>query len=41
LIVQIVRDRLDALLPEPLERFLAREEEERVHVRTLLNRRGR
>jgi hypothetical protein len=41
LIVQIVRDRLDALLPEPLERFRAREEEERVYVRALLNRRRR
>ena len=41
LIVQIVRDRLDALLPEPLERFLAREEKERVRVRALLNRRQR
>jgi hypothetical protein len=28
LIVQIVRDRLDALLPEPLADILAREEEE-------------
>ena len=41
LIVQIVRDRLDALLPEPLERFLAREEEERERLRALLNRRRR
>ena len=40
LIVQIVRDRLDALLPEPLELFLAREEEERERLRALLNMRG-
>ena len=41
LIVQIVRDRLGALLPEPLERFLAREEEEHKRLRALLNRRRR
>jgi hypothetical protein len=37
-IVQIVRDRLNALLPAPLEDFLAREEEERARLRRLLAR---
>jgi hypothetical protein len=41
LVVQIVRDRLDALLPEPLERFRARKAEERERLRALLNRRRR
>jgi hypothetical protein len=41
LIVQIVRDRLDALLPEPLEQFRAREAKERAHLRAMLNRRRR
>jgi hypothetical protein len=36
LIVQIVRARLDELLPEPLSHFLAREEVERERLRTLL-----
>jgi hypothetical protein len=36
LIVQIVRDRLDELLPEPLSHFLAREEVERERLRVLL-----
>jgi len=39
LIVQIVRDRLNALLPEPLETVLAREEEERERLPRLLARR--
>ena len=39
LIVQIVRDRLDALLSEPLERFRAREAMERERLRALLNQR--
>jgi hypothetical protein len=38
-IVQIVRDRLNALLPEPLEVFRIREEEERERLRRLLRRR--
>jgi hypothetical protein len=38
LIVQIVRDRLDELLPEPLSHFLGREEVEREHLRVLLGR---
>ena len=38
LIVQIVRDRLDELLPEPLSRFLVREEIERERLRVLLGR---
>jgi hypothetical protein len=37
-IVQIVRDRLDELLPAPLEGFLAREEIERERLRVLLGR---
>jgi hypothetical protein len=41
LIVQIVRDRLDALLPEPVGHFRAREAEERERLRALLNRRRR
>lgn len=35
-IVQIVRDRLDALLPEPLESVLEREEAEREELRKLI-----
>jgi hypothetical protein len=38
LIVQIVRDRLDELLPEPLSHFLGREEVERERLRILLGR---
>jgi hypothetical protein len=37
LIVKIVRDRLDALLPAPLEQFLAREQAEREDLRELLD----
>jgi hypothetical protein len=37
-IVQIVRDRLNQLLPEPLEAVLAREEEERERLRRVLAR---
>jgi hypothetical protein len=36
LIVQIVRDRLDALLPEPLEAVRVREEAERERLNELL-----
>jgi hypothetical protein len=38
LIVQIVRDRLEELLPEPLSHFLDREQVEREHLRVLLGR---
>ena len=38
LIGQIVRTRLDELLPEPLSHFLAREEVERERLRALLGR---
>jgi hypothetical protein len=37
-IVQIVRDRLTALLPEPLDNVRAREEAEREHLHRLLQR---
>jgi hypothetical protein len=39
LIVQIVRDRLDVLLPTPLDAILAREEAERERLREWLSRR--
>lgn len=37
LIVQIVRDRLDILLPQPLAKLKAQEDVERAHCRALLN----
>ncbi len=38
---ELLRARLDALLPEPLDDVLEREQAERVQERTRLNRRGR
>jgi hypothetical protein len=38
LIVQIVRDRIDALLPAPLDAIRVREDEERQRLRRLLRR---